>query len=119
MPQKILVIEDQARIRELLEIFLAKKGYAVSLAGNAEEGIEAAKNKSPDLVLIDRSLPDGDGLEVLKKIREFDKRAKIFMLSGLCTEEAADEAGTLGASGYLDKNAGMEAILKAVSDALA
>jgi DNA-binding response OmpR family regulator len=119
MPQKILVIEDLASIRELLEILLTKKGYAVSLAENAEEGIDAAKKEDPDLVLIDRSLPDADGLDVLKKIREFDKRAKIFMLSGLCTEEAADEARALGASGYLDKNAGMEAILKAVSDALA
>lgn len=119
MKKKILVIEDFPRVREVLEIFLAKAGHSVFVASNGKDGIELAQREKPDLILIDFKLQDLDGMEVLRRLRAFDKEAKIFIISGLYAEDLEKEALDNGATGFLSKSLGIEAIVKAACDALA
>ncbi len=119
MKKKILVIEDFPKVREVLEIFLAKAGYRVFVASSGKDGIELARREQPDLMLIDFKLQDLDGMEVLRRLRTFDKEAKIFIISGLYAEDLEKEALDNGATGFLSKSLGIEAIVKAACDALA
>ena len=66
---KILVIEDEADIQQILEYNLREKGHKVTLAGRGEEGLRAAREKKPDLVLLDLMLPDMSGNEVCRQIK--------------------------------------------------
>jgi len=116
---KILIIEDLEDIRQLFELFLKKKGLETVSAANGIEGIEAAKNEKPDLALIDIRLPDINGFEVLRQIRDFNKTVKIFMLSGLYTEEQEQEALSAGATGFINKSEGIGAIVDKVALVLA
>lgn len=117
-PAKILIIEDLDDIRQLFELFLKKKGLETVSASNGIQGVEAAKNEKPDLALIDIRLPDINGVEVLHQIRDFDKTVKIFMLSGLYTEEQEQEVLSAGATGFINKSEGIGAIVEKVVQAL-
>jgi len=75
MKQKILVIEDEANIQELLKYNLEKNGYEVTIADNGIDGLKEALDNVPDLILLDLMLPGLDGLEVCKKLR-MEKRTK-------------------------------------------
>ena len=117
-PFKILVIEDLEDIRQLFSLFLKKKGLEALSAANGREGVEAAKKEKPDLALVDVRLPDMNGFDVLREIREFDKTMKIFMLSGLYTEEQEKEGEAAGATGFINKNVGIGAIVDEVVKSL-
>ena len=79
MAQKILVIEDEKNISDLLELYLEKEGYETMAAADGVKGIEAFRSFHPDLVLLDIMLPIMDGWSVLKKIRESDKTPVIML----------------------------------------
>ena len=113
---KIAIIDDQEEVREVLDLFLSKKGFVVIQAKNGREGIDLVRQHKPDLVLLDSKMPDIDGMEVLKKIREFDKGVTVVMLSGSDSEELEVRAREAGASGCLSKALDMEKIVKAVCD---
>ena len=115
---KILIVDDSQDIRLLLEIFFKKKDCLVVLAQDGQTGIVLAKEEKPDCVLLDMKLPDLNGREILRQIREFDKNVKIFYLSGLYTEELEKEALLDGATGFLSKGCGLDTIVKAVCDVL-
>ena len=71
MPKKILVIEDEESIRNIIRAFLEDAGYTVFVAGDGLEGVNKFHEKNPDLVLLDLMLPKMNGLEVCQQIREF------------------------------------------------
>ncbi len=119
MSKKVLVIEDFRRVREVLDIFLIKAGFSVFSAANGKDGLVLAEREKPDLMLIDSQLPDLDGMEVIKRIRAYDKGVKLFLVSGLYAEDLEKEALDNGATGFLSKSLGVEAIVKAVCDILA
>lgn len=98
----ILVIDDEAQIRKLLEIALEANDYKVLFAVNAKEGLTVAASHQPDLILLDLGLPDEDGQEVLKKLREW-YRHPIIILSVKNTEEEIVRALDSGANDYLTK----------------
>jgi two-component system, OmpR family, KDP operon response regulator KdpE len=69
--KEVLIIDDEPQIRKLLEISLGSNGYNVIKAANAREGLTAANNHTPDLIILDLALPDADGHSVLKRLREW------------------------------------------------
>ncbi len=113
---KIAIIDDLAEVREVLHLFLSKKGFTVIQAKNGSEGIDLVRQHKPDLVLLDSKMPDIDGIEVLAKIREFDKGVKVVILSGSDSEDLEVRAREAGAAGCLSKTLDMEKIVKAVCD---
>jgi two-component system KDP operon response regulator KdpE len=98
----ILIIDDEAQIRKLLEITLHSNDYTVTHATNAKEGLIAAANHPPDLTILDLGLPDKNGHEVLKELREWYTNP-IIILSVQSSEEDIIRALDAGANDYLVK----------------
>lgn len=99
---EILVIDDEAQIRKLLEITLQSNDYKVNEAATAKEGLLFAANHPPDLILLDIGLPDENGQEVLKKLRGWYNKP-IIILSVQSDEENIVKALDNGANDYLVK----------------
>src|SRR5579872_3024344 len=100
---RVLVVDDEAEIRESLEALLDMEGYEVDLAQNAAEGERKLEQRAYDLVLLDLMMPEKSGMEVLRDIRERDRHTPIFMITAYGTLEAAVQAVKLGANDYLAK----------------
>lgn len=98
----ILIIDDEPQIRKLLEINLSGKGYLVKQAASGEEGLLLAASHFPDAILLDLGLPDINGHEVLKQLRERYNKA-IVVLSVQNTESDIVSALDSGANDYLTK----------------
>lgn len=103
--KKILLIDDEQDILEILSYNLAKEGYEVSTAANGTEGIEKAKEIIPDLILLDVMMPEKDGIETcqdLRKIKELQKTLIVFLSAR--SEEFSQLAGfQAGANDYIVK----------------
>ncbi len=99
---EILIIDDEPQIRKLLEITLQSHSYKVRQAATAKEGILAAANHPPDLILLDIGLPDDNGQNVLVQLREWYSRP-IMMLSVQSDESNIVKALDNGADDYLTK----------------
>ena len=69
MPKKILIIEDETDVREVVEYNLVREGYRVSCTGNGERGLQMARKEAPDLVLLDLMLPGLDGIEICRRLK--------------------------------------------------
>jgi two-component system KDP operon response regulator KdpE len=102
----VLVVEDEAPIRQLLVTTLEAEGYAVHEAGTAREGETLAGNRRIDLFLIDLGLPDGDGLLLIERLRRWTHRP-IIVLSARAQEQQKVEALDAGADDYLAKPFGV------------
>ncbi len=100
---RILVVDDEAEIRESLEALLDLEGFQVDLAANAAEGERKLESRVYDLVLLDLMMPDKSGMEMLRDVRERDRHTPIFMITAYGTLEAAVQAVKLGANDYLAK----------------
>jgi two-component system KDP operon response regulator KdpE len=98
----VLVIDDEVQIRRLLRISLERNGYQVIEAGSGEEGIGEAARCSPDAVLLDLGLPDMDGQEVLKRLREWSQ-APVLVVSVREGEDDKIAALDNGANDYITK----------------
>lgn len=103
--KKILLIDDEQDILEILSYNLEKEGYQVSTASNGNEGIEKAKEINPDLILLDVMMPEKDGIETcqdLRKIKELQKTLIVFLSAR--SEEFSQLAGyEAGANDYIVK----------------
>ncbi|MEX2260389.1 MAG: sigma-54 dependent transcriptional regulator [Bryobacteraceae bacterium] len=100
---KVLVIDDEADIRESLEALLDLEGYSVDLAANATEGWRLFESKAYDLVLLDLMMPDRSGMDVLHDIRDRDQETPVFMITAYGSVEAAVTALKAGANDYFSK----------------
>ncbi len=98
----ILIIDDEAQMRKLLEITLQSNDYSVNQASTAREGLVLAASHPPDMIILDLGLPDEDGQSVLKKLREWYTNP-IIILSVQNTEEGIINALDNGANDYLIK----------------
>lgn len=117
---KILVVEDEAPIQELLQFNLERSKYRVKVVDSGEEALTVAAQYQPDLILLDIMLPGADGLEVCKQLKSNSKteRIPIIMLTALC-EEADIVAGLeLGADDYITKPFSPRVLLARVKAAL-
>ncbi len=102
MRDNILIIDDEIQIRRLLELTLSSGGYGISEAAGGKEGLIKAATAHPDLIILDLGLPDLDGFEVLKKLREWYEKP-IIILSVRSSEEDIIKALDNGANDYLTK----------------
>jgi two-component system KDP operon response regulator KdpE len=98
----ILLIEDEPSLRRYLRVTLQAHGYRVAEEATATEGKEAVLRTNPDLVLLDLGLPDGDGLELARELRERSK-VPILVVSGRGSEDDKIQALDLGVDDYLTK----------------
>src|SRR5712692_6544264 len=100
---RILVVDDEADIRESLEALLDLEGYHVDLAINATEGLKKIEAGTYDLVLLDLMMPDRSGMEVLQDLRERDTETPVFMITAYGSVEVAVRALKSGANDYFSK----------------
>ncbi len=114
---KILVIEDEANICNLLETSLSTNGYQVVSVGSCRDGITMTLSYVPDLVILDLGLPDKDGLEYIKEIRKTDT-TPILVVSARSNENDKVLALDLGANDYITKPFGNAELLARVRAAL-
>ncbi|HCV42582.1 MAG TPA: DNA-binding response regulator, partial [Bacteroidetes bacterium] len=98
----VLVIDDEVQIRRLLQINLEAAGYKVHLASSGKEGLQQASMVRPEVVILDLGLPDEDGIDVLKKIREWTA-IPVLILSVRSSEQDIVRALDAGADDYLTK----------------
>lgn len=105
MAKKILIVEDDKFLRELMAQKILKEGYDVLEAMDGEEGLKVIREEKPDLVLLDLLLPIMDGFELLAKIKEDAVLSKIpiIVLSNLGQKEDVEKALSLGAKDYMVK----------------
>jgi two-component system alkaline phosphatase synthesis response regulator PhoP len=101
----VLIVEDDTMISNMYKLKLENDGYRVITADNGADGLTAAKEKKPDIVLLDIILPQLDGFSVLKEIKGEEKTRKIpvVMLTNLGTEEDIEKGKQFGAEGYIVK----------------
>ncbi|MEK7166880.1 MAG: response regulator [Patescibacteria group bacterium] len=102
---KILIVEDDLFLRKICQKKLEKQGFEVFLAEDGKIGIEQAKKNHPDLILLDIILPNVDGFEVLKALKDDPSTnlIPIILLSNLGQKEDLDKGLSLGAEDYLIK----------------
>jgi DNA-binding response OmpR family regulator len=104
-PKKVLIVEDEADIAQLVKLCLEKEGFRALSAGTGFEGLKAVKADRPDMVILDLMLPEMDGLEVCKKIRLAEDTAllPIIMLTAKAEESDTIVGLELGADDYVTK----------------
>lgn len=113
----ILVIDDEAQIRRMIAISLEAHGYRVKGASCAAEGLRIVADERPDLVILDLGLPDMDGLDALKHLREWSD-TPVIVLSIRCEEEEKIRLLDNGADDYVTKPFGMGELLARIRSAI-
>ncbi len=119
MTQKVLVVDDEPDIVELLVYNLQKEGYEVDTAANGQEAVEATKRFVPDLILMDIMMPKMDGIEAahqIKKIPEF-KNVYLLFLTARSEEYSEIAAFEIGADDYISKPIKPRALMSRISAA--
>ena len=116
--KKILVVDDEADIRDFVYGFFMERGYTVLMASGGEEALEVVKAEKPDLILLDINMRGMDGIAALKHIRDIDKKVKVLMVTAIDEQERMDEACRLGATEYINKPLVLEHLENAVESNL-
>lgn len=115
----ILLVDDEVHIRKFVSLILKQLGVQKLLeAANGEEALEVYKRESPDLVLLDISMPLLDGLATLKKLKEMDPECIVVMLTSMVNRQSVDDALSAGATNYIRKDTPKEEIAKALSETI-
>src|SRR6201996_1749348 len=120
----VLIVDDEADIRDSLEAILREEDYAVTTAGTAAEALALLRDAPYEAVLLDIWLPDGDGLDVLRKIKGTNPAEpladspEVIMISGHGTIEAAVRATKLGAYDFLEKPLSLDRTLLVLRNAM-
>jgi len=114
---RILIIDDELQMRRLLSVGVSAYNFEIFEAVNGQEGLRGVINHKPDLVILDLSLPDLDGLEVLKRIREWSA-VPVIILSAKDQERDKIEALNNGADDYVSKPFGMGELVARIGVAL-
>ncbi|MBI5196345.1 MAG: sigma-54-dependent Fis family transcriptional regulator [Nitrospirae bacterium] len=117
MKGKVLVVDDQKSIREILEIFLKSEGFSVSAADNGRTALDIMKDDIFDLVITDMKMPKLSGIDLLKNIKEIAPNTVVVIITAFGTPESAVEAMKLGAFDYIQKPFKMDDIRLVIKNA--
>ncbi len=115
----VLIIDDEAAIRESLQTLLELEGYGVECAASGEEGLARMGDRSFDLVLLDLALPDRNGIDLLAELRAHDPQLSVIMITAYGTVENAVKAMQAGAANFVQKPWDNEKLLADVRAAVA
>src|SRR6267378_2309647 len=119
MPKtRILVVDDEAAIRDSLKMTLEYEGYEFIGAATGQEGLALAEREAPDLVLLDVKMPGMDGIEVLERLRNMNEALPVVVVSGHGTISTAVEATKKGAFDFIEKPFASERVLVSLRNAL-
>lgn len=118
MKPRILVIDDEAAIRDSLRMILEYEGYEVVLAASGPEGIAVVEKDAPDLVFLDIKMPHMDGLEVLERLKTVNEPVPVVMISGHATVSTAVDATKKGAFDFIEKPLASDRVLLTVRNAI-
>jgi DNA-binding response OmpR family regulator len=110
----ILLVEDNRAYAETLKSNLEREGYEVTVAATGLAGLEAAKNQTPDLIILDLMLPAMNGFTVLQRLRDEGRETPVLIMTALGTEEEKLRGFGLGADDYVVKPCGLLEILARV-----
>jgi len=115
---RVLVVDDEAYLREIIAFDLERAGYTVLQAANGREGLDIVKSETVDLVVSDVRMPSGDGIELLAEIRSLNPGRPGFVFITAYSDISSNEALHLGAEGFLRKPIERDELLEVVSQAL-
>lgn len=116
----ILVVDDDAMNREIMQEFLATEDYRVRLARDGEDGIQQARDHLPDLVLVDLKMPDMTGYEVCETLKAdpATQHIPLVVVTGFNGSEEEQRARTAGADGFLTRTSNIDYFIKIVQQHL-
>ena len=109
---RVLVVDDELFICELLQEYLSLQGYEVNFATNGEEAVSLFEEFRPHIVLLDIRMPGMNGIGVLRRIKEMDSSSKVIMLSAYGEDGIVGDALQMGADRYLQKPMQLEQLTK-------
>lgn len=116
--KRILLVDDEPDFLEVIKIRLEANGYEVLTASNGKEALAALNNEKVDAVLLDILMPQMNGIETLKNIRQEDKQLPVFMLTAYSDKINFTLANELGASGYIVKTSDLQKEIETVNAVL-
>ena len=115
---KILIVEDDKAIVDVLKMILEHEGYSTDFAFNGPAGIEKFKKSEPDVVLLDIKMPRMDGIEVLQELKRLNSRPVVIMISGHGNIETAVQTTKLGAYDFISKPFDVERLKLTIQNGL-
>lgn len=115
---KVLVIDDDEMLLSLMQNILQGEGYTILSTADGPRGIALYKEERPDVVLLDLGLPSMNGLEVLRRIRSFDDKAKVIVVTGYGSAESVEVAYRSGAWDFVQKPFNNADVLKLIKTAI-
>lgn len=120
LERKVLIIDDDPSINELVCMALTNEGYVTYDALSGIRGYRVAKREQPDIIILDIMMPEMDGFEVFRKLKldPETKRIPVMFLSALTTDDAIQKGLCMGASGYITKPFNLEDLIKKVKEIL-
>ncbi|WP_027417878.1 response regulator [Aneurinibacillus terranovensis] len=119
MSKKVLVVDDASFMRMMIKGFLTKNGYTVAdEAANGVEAVAKYKEAGPDLVTMDITMPEMDGIQAVKEIRKIDGDAKIIMCSAMGQQDMVVQAIQAGAKDFVVKPFQEERVIEAIKKIL-
>ncbi len=101
--RRMLIVDDESDICELLKDFFSSRGFSVSSAFSGEEALDMLSNASADVILLDILLPGLSGIEVLKYAKELNPKARIIMVTSIDHQDIRNTARQNGAAAYVTK----------------
>jgi DNA-binding response OmpR family regulator len=115
MKQRLLVVDDEPQIRDMLSMYFSKHGFDVKLATNSAETLRTVETSPLDVVVLDIGLDSEDGLKLLEKIKALRPELRVIMLTGMgFVEDLLEESHRKGADGYVSKVLPLDELLMAV-----
>lgn len=104
----VFLVDDELDYVTMLKYWLEKKDFIVNYATDGNSALEFLKTEAVDILFLDLKLPDFDGIDLLKKIREFNPKLPVVIISAYGTQEKMKEATKIGISGFFSKEKGFE-----------